>query len=138
MSRVSNLPDVLEVAGSKEVMRSMVSSQNSIRYATPSNVSMAGKMSTVSPLARKQPRLNSISLLLYKASTKRRNSVLRLMVIPVFKWMMLEPKARGSAMPYKQETEETTMTSLLPESSEAVVRKRSLSISSLISSSFSM
>ena len=99
---------------------------------------MAGKISTVSPLARKQPRLNSISLFAYKASTSRRNKTFRLIVMPLFKWVTFEPKARGSAIPYRQDTEETTMTSRRPESREAVVRKLSLSISALMARSFSI
>jgi len=41
-------------------------------------------------------------------------------------------------MPYKQDTDETTITSLRPDNKEAVALKRSLSISSLIAKSFSI
>ena len=41
-------------------------------------------------------------------------------------------------MPYKQDTEATTMTSRRPESREEVVLKRNFSISSLMERSFSI
>jgi len=44
----------------------------------------------------------------------------------------------GFPIPYKQETEATTNTSLLPESREEVVLNLSRSISSLIDKSFSI
>ena len=52
--------------------------------------------------------------------------------------IVLAWKSDGFPIPYRHETELTTITSLRPDSSELVELRRSFSISSLIDKSFSI
>ena len=95
-------------------------------------------MSRVSPFTRKLPRCNSMSLRMYKASTKRRKKSLRSIFCPFRMCMTFSFMATGAPIPYIQETEETTITSFLPDNKDDTADNLSLSISSLIAKSFSM
>ena len=94
-------------------------------------------MSTMSPLARKDPLAKSMSLRVYWMSVSLRRSCMRSISMPGLRLMSWLRYDDGLPRPYMHETEATMMTSRL-SSCAAVAECLSLSISSLISASFSM
>ena len=95
-------------------------------------------MSTVSPFTRKWPRVSSLSLRLYSEFTSLRRNTSITISSPTAMWIVLLWKSSGFPQPYMHETELTTITSLRPLSSDAVVERRSFSISLFIARSFSI
>ena len=94
-------------------------------------------MSTMSPLALNVPLAKSMSFLVYWMSVSFLKSCMRSISMPgrrLMSWLRYED---GLPSPYMHETDATIMTSRL-SSWAAVAECLSLSISSLMSASFSM
>ncbi|OPZ25357.1 MAG: hypothetical protein BWZ00_01859 [Bacteroidetes bacterium ADurb.BinA174] len=132
----SNRSMVTPVNGSTDSMLSISSPQKITRIKISS---YARNTSTVSPFTRKFPRLYStVSLREYKLFTNSRKKWSRSNICPSRISIVVLLKSSGFPMPYRHETDETTITSLRPESNDEVAAKRSFSISSLMERSFSM
>src|SRR5690606_41841036 len=97
-----------------------------------------GKTSTTSPLTRKFPFLKSAVVLEYRLCTSCFRNLVREMTWSLRMDTTFFLNSTGLPIPYRQDTEATTITSRRPESREEVVLNRSFSISSLMERSFSI
>ena len=93
-------------------------------------------MVTTSPLTLNFPLLISISVLEYRLVTSWCRKVVLDICWPTWIGITFFLNSVGLPIPYKQETEATTKTSLLPDNKEEVVLNLKRSISSLIDKSF--
>ena len=120
---------------SNSLILSTSSPKNSILI--PFVFSFAGINSITSPFALKQPLLSSILFLSYNISTNFFNISSLLAVSPMFNVIVCFLYSSTSPIPYIQETDATTITSLLLIKAEVALCLNS-SISSLIDASFSI